>query len=387
MRKVIVTILTIILIILLNINVFASNAMYAEPFDLPELTGDMRQDYINVAYSQLGYEEASDESTVFGAWADDPYQNWCSEFAAWCAEKAEISTTIIPKKKSCAGYRKFFALNNLYYYVKEGVNPNISDFTKDYNGITTISIYDAEIGDIILQETNDDYTDGPDHTAIFLENTDEGVKTISGNSSDRVRIKTIDVKDIHGICKPAFEQKNNVDNIKFISSEWAKSEIEAAYNKGIIPESMLDDDLTSEINRAEFATIAVNLYSKMSGKNVDTSKNPFDDIYSTSYKMDIIKAYNLGIVSGISNNEFNPLGEITREQAATMLMRTADVLGYDTSYNTSVESGVSSWATEGVGFVTENGIMNGTGNGFEPQGKYTKEQAIATFVRMYDNLK
>jgi len=387
MRNGIVTSLIIVLIILLNVNAFASNAKYAAPFELPELTGDMRQDYINVAYSQLGYEEASDESTAFGAWADDPYQHWCSEFAAWCAEKAEIPTTIIPKKKSCAGYRKFFALNNLYYYVKEGVNPNISDFTKDYNGITTISIYDAEIGDIILQETNDDYTDGPDHTAIFLENTDDGVKTISGNSSDRVRIKTIDVKDIHGICKPAFEQKNKVDSINIISSEWAKSEIEAAYDKGIIPESMLDDDLTREINRAEFATIAVNLYSKMSGKSVNTSKNPFDDIYLSSYEMDIIKAYNLGIVSGISNNKFNPNGEITREQAATMLMRTADVLDYDTSYNIPVESGVSLWAKEGVGFVTENGIMNGTGNGFEPQGKYTKEQAIATFVRMYDNLK
>lgn len=50
----------------------------------------------------------------------------------------------------------------------------------------------------------------------------------------------------------------------------------------------------------------------------------------------------LGIVNGVSATEFNPLGEITRKQAATMLMRTVDVLGYDTSYNTSVESGVSS---------------------------------------------
>ena len=112
-------------------------------------------------------------------------------------------------------------------------------------------------------------------------------------------------------------------------------------------------------------------------------KSPFEDTYY-EYADYMCK---LGIVNGVSATEFNPLGEITREQAATMLMRTADVLGYDTSYNTSVESGVSSWATKGVGFVTENGIMNGTGNGFEPQGKYTKEQAIATFVRMYDNLK
>ena len=111
------------------------------------------------------------------------------------------------------------------------------------------------------------------------------------------------------------------------------------------------------------------------------------DEWSPAYYEYADYMFKLGIANGVSVTEFNPLGEITREQAATMLMRTADVLGYDTSYNTSVESGVSSWATEGVGFVTENGIMNGTGNGFEPQGKYTKEQAIATFVRMYDNLK
>lgn len=84
---------------------------------------------------------------------------------------------------------------------------------------------------------------------------------------------------------------------------------------------------------------------------------------------------------------FSTHNKCIEEKAVTMLMRTADVLEYDTSYSTSVESGVSSWATEGVGFVTEKGIMNGTGNGFEAQDKYTKEQAIATFVRMHDNLK
>ena len=95
----------------------------------------------------------------------------------------------------------------------------------------------------------------------------------------------------------------------------------------------------------------------------------------------------MGIVSGTSDILFDPYAKITREAAAVMLMRTAKALGYDTSATPSAEPGVSSWAKDGVGFVTAKGIMNGTGNGFDPQGKYTKEQAIATFVRMIDNLK
>ena len=66
------------------------------------------------------------------------------------------------------------------------------------------------------------------------------------------------------------------------------------------------------------------------------------------------------------------------------LTRAAKVLGFDTTGAVSTEAGVSSWAAEGVGYVTQNGIMNGTGNGFAPKGKYTKEQAIATFVRLYN---
>jgi len=173
-------------------------------------------------------------------------------------------------------------------------------------------------------------------------------------------------------------------------SEWAKSEIEKAKNYGFLPDYM-QNNYQNNITRAEFCTILTWMIEEKTGKGIGQLieekgtpiKSPFEDTYY-EYADYMCK---LGIVNGVSATEFNPLGEITREQAATMLMRTADVLGYDTSYNTSVESGVSSWATEGVGFVTENGIMNGTGNGFEPQGKYTKEQAIATFVRMYDNLK
>ncbi len=174
-------------------------------------------------------------------------------------------------------------------------------------------------------------------------------------------------------------------------SQWVIEQdvIKKATDYNILPDYM-QNNYQNNITRAEFCTLLTWLLESKSDKSVDTLiaekgtpiKSPFEDTYYEYADY----MYKLGIVNGVGDDKFEPLGEITREQAATMIMRATDVLGYDTKNNGTADSGVSSWAQSGVGFVTENGIMNGTGNGFEPQGKYTKEQAIATFVRMFENL-
>ena len=81
------------------------------------------------------------------------------------------------------------------------------------------------------------------------------------------------------------------------------------------------------------------------------------------------------------------MGEISREEAAVMLCRAAQVVDCNISAPTTNLNGVSNWAIDGVNFVVDRGIMTGTDFGFEPKGKYTKEQAITTFVRFIENLK
>ena len=221
---------------------------------------------------------------------------------------------------------------------------------------------------------------------------------LSGNDNTNYDVTITNIKNMEKeIISHDYFSLGDIDIAEYLRevkstaiSDWAKAEVNKAIKLGILPDYM-QNNYQNNITRAEFCTILTNLITTKTGKTIDELikekgkqlVSPFKDTYYVYADY----MYKLGIVSGVGNDNFDPLGEITREQAATMLMRTANVLGYDTSYNTSVETGVSSWATEGVGFVTENGIMNGTGNGFEPQGKYTKEQAIATFVRMYDNLK
>ena len=204
--------IAVLCIILINANCFVFAADYEDPFPLPELTGDWRIDYIEVAKSQLGYTEAEDGSSYFGAWADQTYRPWCSEFAAWCAEQAGIPETVIPIGLSTESYRDFFYDENRYYYIDEGIDAQNTEFMEGFTNVDTISFNDAEPGDIILKETNGYINDGPDHTGIFLNYENGEVEYISGNSSNNVEICKSTPDKFHGICKPDFEQKDIIDS-------------------------------------------------------------------------------------------------------------------------------------------------------------------------------
>lgn len=73
-----------------------------------KLTGDQRTDIVNVALSQLGYQEGGSgnqlSGEVFGGVNHTEYGNWfgmqdmwCAMFVSWCAERAGISENIVPK--------------------------------------------------------------------------------------------------------------------------------------------------------------------------------------------------------------------------------------------------------------------------------------------------
>ena len=172
-------------------------------------------------------------------------------------------------------------------------------------------------------------------------------------------------------------------------SEWSREYVYKAISYGIVPQ-YLQGNYQNYITRAEFCTLLTKMIEKYTNKEIIELMNeaPYNPkIFEDSYYEYVYYMSYLGIVNGVSETEFNPLGEITREEAATMLMRTAKYLGIDTTATTYSYDDVSSWAQEGVNFVTYRNVMHGTDKGFEPKGKYTKEQAITTFVRFYENLQ
>lgn len=106
-----------------------------------------------------------------------------------------------------------------------------------------------------------------------------------------------------------------------------QKQIEALAERGIIngrSETEFAPDLN--MSRAEFAVILT------MGLGLEQScGTAFDDVGENDWFYDYINtAYSYGIIKGVSENEFNPNGIITREQAAVMIANAAVLCGLNT---------------------------------------------------------
>lgn len=203
--------------------------------------------------------------------------------------------------------------------------------------------------------------------------------------------------------EPAQTPAANKENTAFKTSDWAKKPVEEAYMNGIIPEGLVNADLTSAISREEFAAIAVKLYEKIAQGSLINEEdeefvyeNSFTDISFSDYLGDILKAYHYGIVSGISETKFAPKTQITREQMAVMLYRAytkaqpdnADISADYTNLFAD-DAQISQYAREAVYYMANKNIINGVGdNTFAPNGQNgtaTREQAVAIALKCFKN--
>lgn len=125
--------------------------------------------------------------------------------------------------------------------------------------------------------------------------------------------------------------------------------------------------------------------------------NPFlesDDPANFEYKLYINAAYVLNIITGYEDGSFKPEAPITRQEAATMLLRIYRIYDKqqllsvsDTTTNYSDEDLIGAWAKEAVTFMSNHHIMNGTDTStFSPDLHYSREQCIVTFLRLYNNM-
>lgn len=185
------------------------------------------------------------------------------------------------------------------------------------------------------------------------------------------------------------------------TSDWAKEELNKAETYGLIPDVLQEANVSMPINRAEFAAVSVKLYEVLSGElAVETAENPFTDTEDS----EVLKAYELGITSGVTVNSFEPDSLLSREQAATMLARVYTIYsGNEITSNSEMkfndDADISRWAKDSVYFMAENGVITGMDNNlFAPRNvtpeqeaafyaNSTREQSLAIAKRMYEKFK
>ena len=174
-------------------------------------------------------------------------------------------------------------------------------------------------------------------------------------------------------------------------SSWAKSAVDTARNAGIVPEQV-DQAYTQSITRADFCALAAAVYRtwEKSGnvKSVDKAVVSFSDTKDE----DVLLCSALGVVNGVGGGKFAPQQQLTRQQAASMLHRLGNLRK---NAKDSVKdrmphvfadgADIQAWARSDVYWAYNSGVMNGvSGNRFAPNNSYTREQSIATMLRLYD---
>ncbi|KAI7253143.1 hypothetical protein KC345_g11408, partial [Hortaea werneckii] len=135
--------------------------------------------------------------------------------------------------------------------------------------------------------------------------------------------------------------------------------------------TLADGKLTAEINH--FSQYAVLEYDKR-----------FADVSSGNWASDVIKSMAAKhIIEGISSNEFNPQGGVTRAQFAAMITRALGLGAGSSSTFADVDS--KAWYAEAVAAVNEAGIVFGRSTDvFAPNESITREEMAVMIVRAYE---
>ncbi|MWV47181.1 DUF4430 domain-containing protein [Paenibacillus sp. HJL G12] len=164
-------------------------------------------------------------------------------------------------------------------------------------------------------------------------------------------------------------------------SAWAYEAIREATKQGFIQGSNGKFNPKTNITRAEFAKILVNVLG-LDTKNSQVSN--FKDVHLNDWFYPYVQAANqTGIMTGY-NNEFHPNENITREEMAVTTVR---ALGVQPSKVTTAIKDInkaSAWARTDIGTVSELGLMTGSDNQFLPKGVVTREMAAVVSARVYE---
>ena len=165
--------------------------------------------------------------------------------------------------------------------------------------------------------------------------------------------------------------------------DWAKDAINSLANKGIV-NGVSDSEFNpgGEVKREEFVKMIAALYT------AEEKEAEFTDVSKDGWYVPYInKAVSAGIIKGMDNDTFGLGKGVTREDMAVMILR---ALKLETTTDKEVfsdDSEISAYAKDAVYTLKNKGIISGTGNGnFEPKRIMTRAEA-AVLINNILNIK
>ena len=164
---------------------------------------------------------------------------------------------------------------------------------------------------------------------------------------------------------------------------WYKDAVQYAYDNGLM----------TGVSANEFApeqtttrAMIVSILARLEGVESAEAAG-FADVTDEWYATAVNWAANVGVVNGYEDNTFKPNTAITREQLAAILMNYAAYKGYDVSARADLShysdaDSISSWANDVLLWAVAEGLLTGvTDDTIAPQAHATRAQVAAILQR------
>ena len=172
--------------------------------------------------------------------------------------------------------------------------------------------------------------------------------------------------------------------------DWFHDAVQYVYDNGLmdgVGEGQFAPNATT--TRAQLVTI---LY-RLAGEPAVSGDVGFTDVESGLWYTNAVAwAAEKGIVNGISETEFAPSGDLTREQLATVLYRYAESMGYDVSASADLSGfpdagDIQAYATQALSWAVAEGLLQGfEDDTLQPQSTATRAQIATILMRFCETV-
>lgn len=174
-------------------------------------------------------------------------------------------------------------------------------------------------------------------------------------------------------------------------TDWYADAVQFAVSRGLF-QGMSETEFAPnvEMSRAMLVTVLYRMSGAQTQGNAD-----FEDVSVDAwYAQAVSWAKANGVVSGVSDTQFDPDRAVTREQMATILCRYSQLKNQvDTSDSNSLQdftdaAMVSDYAVSAMGWAVQNGLISGMGDQtLAPVGSATRAQVASILQRFIEKIE
>lgn len=174
---------------------------------------------------------------------------------------------------------------------------------------------------------------------------------------------------------------------------WFEPNLREMQELNLMPAAFDAMDLSQDITRGEMCRLAVHAFEQITGYSIEPDAT---DYFSDTDADFIIKAYELGIVSGYPDGTFRPNDKLTRQEFFQIIENFCNAAAFMPFYeenqlgNFVDQSSVAAWAEHAAQICVRYGYVNGKSEGdrvyLDPLGNASRQEAMAMFLRAYKRL-